>query len=206
MSARRGILEFWGNPPSTRSHVMFRARFFALVFTFCGLILAGQARADDLYRIRAVNDLKAQKLIAEVNAALAQSRTLEAVEAREVLRRILGRLEDDLVLTERQRASLVQQVRNRLRAVIQAARAQEDAEEAAAKKEVARTTRPGDRGGDAQGKTPGPSDTAKDIYKTAKDRLDASKNVKLKAEKNRLDAQAEIDKSASLVMEQRITP
>src|SRR5260370_26802297 len=186
MSARRGILEFWGNPPSTRSHVMFRARFFALVFTFCGLILSGQARAADLDRIRAQNDLKAEKLIAEVNAALAQSRTLEAVEAREVLRRILGRLEDDLVLTERQRASLVQQVRNRLRAVIQAARAQEDAEEAAAKKEGARTTRPGDRGREAQRKTPGPSNTAKHIYRTANHRLDPSKNVKLRPRKNHL--------------------
>ena len=184
---------------------MFRAQI--LVFCLVSIFLAGQVRADDLDRIKAQNELKAQKLIADVNAALAQSRTLEPVEARELLRKIIGRLEDDLSLTERQRSTLLQQVRNRLRAVIQAARAQEEAEEAAAKKEALRI-KASERGtgGERQGKQPGPSDTAKDFYKTAKDRLEAAKESKYKKSKGLLDAQAEIDRSASQIMEQRITP
>jgi hypothetical protein len=168
------------------------------------MFLVGPVWADDLDRIKAQSELKAQKLIADVNAALAQSRTLEPAEAREVLRKVLARLEDDLNLTERQRSTLVLQVRNRLRVVIQAARVQEEADEAAAKKETTRS-RPSDRttGGERQGK---PSDTAKDFYKNAKDRLDSVKNNKTKKEKGLLDAQAEIDKSASQMMEQRITP
>jgi hypothetical protein len=180
---------------------MFRAQI--LVFCLVSTFLVGQIRADDLDRIKAQSELKAQKLIADVNAALAQSRTLEPVEARELLRKIIGRLEDDLSLSERQRSTLLQQVRNRLRAVIQAARAQEEAEEAAAKKETVRTrasNRPS--GGEGQGA----SDTAKDRIKTAKDRLDTAKESKYKKSKGLLDAQAEIDRSASQIMEQRITP
>jgi hypothetical protein len=186
---------------------MFRAQILA--FSLGSIVLAGQLRADDLDRIKAQSDLKAQKLIADVNAALAKSRTLEPAEARELLRSVLGRLEDDLTLTERQRSSLVQQVRKRLRVLIQAARAQEEAEVAAAKKEIAQTrtrNRTTDRstGGERQNK--GPSDTAKDFYKGAKDRLQTAKDLKNKKAKNLLDAQAEIDRSASQMMEQRITP
>jgi len=185
---------------------MFRARNLAVCLV--SIFLVGQVRADDLDRIKAQNELKAQKLIAEVNAALAQSRTMEPIEAREALRKVLGRLEDDLTLTERQRTSLMQQVRNRLRAVIQAARVQEEADDAAAKKEVVKS-RPGDRtitgGGERQGSGKA-SDTAKDFIKNAKDRLDTVKNSKSRKEKGLLDNQAEIDRSASMVMEQRITP
>jgi hypothetical protein len=181
---------------------MFRAQF--LGFCVVSIFLAGQVRADDLDRIKAQNELKAQKLIADVNAALARSRTLEPAEARELLRGILVRLEDDLSLSERQRTALLGQVRNRLRTVIQAARAQEQAEEAASKKEIVRS-KSTDRstGGERQGKS---SDTAKDFIKNAKDRLDSSKTLKSKKERDRLAAQAEIDKSASVLMEQRITP
>jgi hypothetical protein len=186
---------------------MFRARNVA--FCLVSIFLAGQVRADDLDRIKAQNDLKSQKLIADVNTALAQSRTLEPIEAREALRKVLARLEDDLTLTERQRTSLIQQVRNRLRAVIQAARVQEEADEAAAKKEVVKS-RPVDRttsgsGGERQGSGKA-SDTAKDFIKNAKDRLDSVKNSKTRKEKGLLDNQLEIDRSASMVMEQRITP
>jgi hypothetical protein len=185
---------------------MFRAHILA--FCVLSIFLVGQVRADDLDRIKAQSDIKAQKLIADVNSALAQSRTLEPAEARELLRRVLGRLEDDLTLSERQRSTLLQQVRLRLQSVITAARAQEQAEEAAAKKELARYSedkRPSS-GGERQGKQQSPSDTAKDFYKTAKDRLDTAKELRNKTAKNRLDTQAEIDKSAAQMMEQRITP
>jgi hypothetical protein len=167
-----------------------------------GLALVNRVRADELDRFRAQSELQAQKVRGEVKAGLAQARTLERsdpVRARDLLRTLQGRLEDDVSLPERERTRLLQQVRDRLQAVIPAARAREAAEEEAAQKKVSGVKqKPRDPG-------KGPTSVADDIYKTAKDRFDQAQKLKKKKELGFSDALNEINVSASQLTEQRIT-
>jgi hypothetical protein len=185
-----------------------RARI--LVVFFAGLVLAAGARADDLDRFKAENEIKAQKLTADVKAALAKSRTLEKsdpVKARDLLRQIQGRLEDDVVLPETERIALAQQVRARLRVVIQAVREREVEEEATAKKAAARQKEVQRREADRQGQEKSPSAAAKDRYNAGRAQLDAAQRLKNQREKGRLGALGDIDQSLNTAMagEQRIT-
>ncbi len=187
------------------------ARNALLVFgVLTGLVLAHQARGDDLEQFRRENEVRGQKIVGEVQAAIAQSRKLEgsdSARARAVLRKAQALLDDDLVLPERQRLQLLQQVRERLRAVIQAGRAREAAraaaEEAAAAKEVSRTRdRPT---GERESPAKGPSSVAKDYYKSVKDRIGTVDGIKSRQQKGVLDTLRDIDQSAANMTEQRIT-
>lgn len=177
-------------------------------------LLAGRATADELENFRKQNELQAQKLIGDVKDALAQSRVLErsdASKARDVLRKVLGKLEDDLVLPERQRLQLIEQVRIRLRAVIQSARAREADDELAAEREARRQReRERDReqprpSGDRPFPTQGPSSVAKDYLKNAKDRLNTVDRIKGNRTRGTSDVMRDLDDSAARLNEQRIT-
>jgi len=167
------------------------------------------SRADDLDRFKAENEIKAQKLTADVKAALAQARTLERSDparARDVLRQVQRRLEDDAVLPESQRSALLGQVQARLRVVIQAAREKEAEEEAAARRASARLKEIQRREAERQnGRSP--SDVVKDYTGSGRAQLEAAQRLKLQRERGQLGALGDIDQSLADGMngEQRIT-
>lgn len=188
----------------------FRAHFL-LVFGL-SFFLAGRATADELENFRKQNELQAQKLIGDVKDALAQSRVQERsnpAKARDVLRRVLGKLEDDLVLTERQRLQLIEQVRIRLRAVIQASRAREADDELAAEREARRQREREREQPRPSGERPipgnGPSSVAKDYLKNAKERLGNIDRIKGNKTRGTDDVLRDLDDSAARITEQRIT-
>jgi hypothetical protein len=185
-------------------------RTILLSLVAASFFVAG-VRADDLDRFKAENEIKAQKLAADVKAALTRSRTLERtdpVKARDVLRQVQGRLEDDAVLPEAERSALQAQVRARLRVVIQAVREREAEEEAAARRAAARQRDNQRREADRQAqKERSPSSVAKDYYNSGRAQLEAAQRLKLQREKGRLGALADIDQSMTdgIIGEQRIT-
>jgi hypothetical protein len=185
------------------------ARNLAVVFSLCaGLSLATRARGDDLDRFKAENELKAQKIAGEVKAGLAQARTLERsnpARARDILRKLESKLEDDVVLTTRQRTAYLRQVRDQLRLVIQAARTQEAAEEAAAHKALTKQKQLERRDLDKQSSQQGPAGVAKDYFKAAQGRLDAAAKAKAGKEGGFVGAMGDIELSASKINEERIT-
>jgi hypothetical protein len=189
-----------------------RAQKFAIILSLAAaaLFVAG-VRGDDLDRFKAENEVKAQKLTADVKAALTQSRTLERsdpVKARDMLRKVQGRLEDDLTLPESERSAFQEQVRARLKAVIQAVRERQAEEEAAARKAEARQKEIQRREAERQAqKERSPSSVAKDYYNSGRAQLEAAQRLKLQREKGRLGALADIDQSMTdgINGEQRIT-
>jgi hypothetical protein len=187
-----------------------KARKLVLVLSVAaGMALFGQARADDLDRFKAENEIKVQKVTAEVKAALTRAANLERTDplkARDILRQIPGRLEDDVVLPDRQRTALLQQVRERLRLVIQAVRAREIEQEAAAQKAAARARDAQRR--DAERQAPRertPSDIVKGRIDSARSQQEAAQRLKLQKERGRVDVLSEVDRSAARMQEERIT-
>lgn len=187
-----------------------QARYVLLAFgVAAGFLTINPLRADELEQFRKQNEIQAQKLEADVRTAIAQSREFEKKDperAREVLRRAAGKLEDDVILPERQRLQLLQQVRDRLRAVIQTARVKEAEDEVAAQKEANKFRdfpRPG-----AERPSPGqgPSSVAKDYLRSAKEREEALNRLRYTREKGVLGTLGDIDDSAADMTERRITP
>jgi hypothetical protein len=176
-----------------------------------GLLFAGRVRADDLDRFKAENEIKAQKLKEDVKAALSQSRSLERTDpakARDILRKVQARLEDDVVLSESERTTLAGQVRARLRVVIQAVREREAEEEAAARRATARLKEIQRREAEQQArKERSPSSVAKDYYNSGRAQLDAAQRLKMQRERGQLGTLGDIDQSLADAMggEQRIT-
>ncbi len=175
-----------------------------------GLAWAVPVRADELDRFKAENELKAQKLKTEVKAALAQAGALvgtDPVKARDTLRQVQGRLEDDVVLPDRVRTELLQQVRERLRMVIQAVRAREAEEEAAAQKAAVRLKERQRREAERQAqKVKSPSAVASDYINSSQNLLNAAQRLKLSKEKGHLGVMDSIDQSlVDGMKEQRIT-
>lgn len=189
-----------------------RAQGLSLVLLVgIGLLCAAQVRADDLDRFKAENEIKAQKLKEDVKAALTQSRTLERsdpAKARDLLRKIQVRLQDDVVLPEAQRETLAAQVRTRLLAVIQAVHDREAEDEAAANRAAARQKAIQRREADLQAqKERSPSSIAKDYVNSGRAQLEAALRLKLQRERGQLGTLGEIDRSLTDAMngEQRIT-
>ncbi len=122
------------------SRMPFPGRGFLLILPlglFAGFFLPGATAADELDRFKAKNELAMQKLVGEVNFALSQARALEKTDparARDLLRQAAAQLEDDTLLPERQRASLHNQVKTRLRDVLQLVRERQARAEQAAQK------------------------------------------------------------------------
>jgi hypothetical protein len=107
------------------------------VVAWCVATGAARAVPDDILdRIKKNNEIAAQKLTADVRAALKEAATLERSDASKaaiVLRRALGQIDDDQSMTDRQRADLRSQVRARLRDVEATARARQLESDRAAK-------------------------------------------------------------------------
>jgi len=185
-----------------------RARILALSLA-AGLLVAAGSRADDLDRFKAENEIKAQKLKEDVKSALTQSRKLsDPVKARDALRKVKARLEDDAILPETQRTALLEQVQARLVIVIQAVREQEAEDEAVARKAAARLKEIQRREAEREArKERNPATVAKDYVNSGRAQLEAAQRLKTQREKGRLGTLGDIDQSMNTAMagEQRIT-
>jgi hypothetical protein len=156
---------------------------FGLIAVLAALVTAasGISRADDLDRVRAQQEVEAQKVFEDVKDSLAQARKLERTqpaEAARLLRKCLGSVENDTTLTEQQRTALVRQLRNAVRDMGDAARtkAARDTEGARfADQRPQRAPAPGAKPSDA-------AKTARDLYEASKGRQ--AENAKLKAAKD----------------------
>src|SRR5436190_1641248 len=110
------------------------ARFFLL-----GLILAAPiyARADDLSDIVERDKITVQKLVSDVNDALAQARAFEkddAAKSKQFLEGALVKIANSREVSEEQRTNLRQRVQTRLTEINRLARAQELAGEEAVRR------------------------------------------------------------------------
>jgi hypothetical protein len=161
-------------------------------------------KADDLSRFGELNKIKAQKLQAEVNAALA--RDLDPRVAVQMLRRAKLLLEDDASLPERQREQLLRQVDSRLSVVVQEARKKQDADDAPAQKLASDIKKEQQRpDGERPGKKPPAVDNANKIITYGNQQLDAAARYKFLRERGADKALSEIMVSAADIEERRIT-
>jgi hypothetical protein len=168
---------------------------------------AAPAPADELSRFSELNKIKSQKLVTDVQAALA--RDLDPRVALGMLRRVKLQLEDDSTLPERQRAQLLQQVDLRLSVVVAEARRRQDAEEAAAQQAAIKSKNEEQRTQSSQpGKkaaTGGAYETADRVIGSAKQQLEVLDRTKFLRERGINSALNEIMISAANIEEQRIT-
>jgi hypothetical protein len=170
--------------------------------------LASRGYSDDLDRFKAENELRAQKLRADVKGALSLAGRLERSDpagARDLLRRAKTQLEDDVVLPERERTRLLQQVQERLQTMIQAVRAKEAADSEAAQKTLIKEQEKGRREQRDRGRDPNPSSLAKEYQKSVKSRLDAARRLGRESAQGIGTALDDVQLSATKVTEQRIT-
>ncbi len=142
---------------------------------------AGIVRADDLDRVRAQQEVAAQKAYEDVKTALTEARKIERTqptEAARLLKKCLHSVEDDSSLSDAQRTALTRQLRNAVRDLEETARANATRDAATVRSTVRRPQSDPARASD-------PSDAAK----TARDLYDAGKArqgevAKLKAAKD----------------------
>lgn len=169
--------------------------------------MAGIAAADDPFaRIRSENEVKKQKLIADVTTALGQAGKLESsdpVQARDVLRSAQAKLESDFLLPQTERQRLLANVANRLTIINDAVRAKQRDEDLAAEKAAVKlqqqiNERPPQPKRD-------PNDVANNFISGAKGGLDANASDRNLREKRFLDTQRDLDYSATQITEQPIT-
>lgn len=172
------------------------ARFVA----FAALVFFGTSTicADEFDKV----DLKIQKLVKEVNEALAKAKSLQGTDparSSQVLRQAKLQLEDDTLLPEKQRRDLLQQVQTRLQVAVRAAREAELASEEKARQAASQQPRPpaaGDK------KLTG---TAEKAIAASKAGLDAAARVKFLRDRGFSNTLRDVELSAAQIEEQRIT-
>src|SRR5581483_4170977 len=166
-------------------------------------------RADDLDDIRKRDEVARQKLIADTNTALAQSRTLEKsdpAKAVGLLKQVKSRLLDDTLLSDRQRASLLAQVNQRIQIVSELARAAKVENAIAAQKAADKVAVPKKKYEfEAKAESKGPASVAGKYIDTAKSQLDAAQRLKFLKENGFSGTLRETDLSAAQMQELRIT-
>jgi len=173
------------------------------------LVTAGSlpcnGRADEFGRIRAENEVARQKLIGDVEAALALARKLEnsdPLQARDALRAAQSKLEADSLLPKLERDRLLSTLSNRLVIVNDAVRARQQDNELAAQKEAHNL--------EQQLRQPSvpvrnPNEVANGFINNGKFAIDAAYMDRIRRETGRLDVQRDLDRAAAQLTEERIT-
>jgi hypothetical protein len=170
------------------------SRFFLM-----SLILAVplSARADDLSNIVERDKIAVQKLVSEVNDALATARAFEkddAARAKASLEDALTKIASSTVVSDEQRTSLRQRVQARLTEISRQARVQEQANEDAAKRAADKAkkeqqTKPAD------GKSL--TETARSKMLSTQDQIAAAKNLRDQRAKGNLGIFASLEAAAT---------
>jgi hypothetical protein len=159
---------------------MARTSILALA-VLCFIGAAVQAQQSDLERILERDRIALQKLQAEVNHAIAQSRVLERAEpskAREFLEDAVAKVRAATDLPGEERARLLQLLQVRQRTVNAVVQARQAAAEDAARREANRLrNQPADAGDPAPGKaalpSQGPAGVASKVFETRTQQLQA---------------------------------
>jgi len=177
-----------------------------IAVVFVASSLQCNVRADEFGRIRAENEVAKQKLLRDVEAALALARKFEAsdpLQARDAIRSAQSKLEADSLLPKSERDRLLSTLSNRLVIVNDAVRSKQRDDELAAQREAKNL--------EQQFKQPpsspvrNPSEVASGRINDGKLALDANYMDRIRQETGRNNVQRDLDHAASQITEERIT-
>jgi hypothetical protein len=155
------------------------------------------ARADDLQDILDRDRIAVQRLVSDVNHALAQAKAFEKADvarAKKTLEEALAKIADAKELPDEERASLRRRVQARLTEVIRLARARELAEEEAARRAADKLKR--ERDADAA-KDTGTGDTAKKYIASTREQVAAADRLRDQRGKGTLGVFSSLEVSAT---------
>ena len=155
---------------------MFRFLSLSLI-----LALSVTARADDLRDILERDKIAAQKVMSEVIDALSQSKAFENADparAKQALEGALTKITNSTVMAADQRNALEQRVRARLAEVNRLARAQDLANEEAAKRTADKLKKERQTNAPESAKT---TETAKKYIQSTQDQVTAAQRTRPKA-------------------------
>jgi hypothetical protein len=162
---------------------------------FLLLVAPVTARADDLKDILDRDKLAIQKLVGDVNYALAQAKAYERADparAKQILEGALTKVKNSRELPDEQRASLRQRLQTRLTEVSRLVRAQERADEEAAKRAADKIKREERAGASGSG-----SDTAKKYIANTQEQIAAAQNLREQRAKGNLSVFRGLEISAT---------
>jgi hypothetical protein len=163
---------------------------------FLLLVAPVTARADDLKDILDRDKLAIQKLVGDVNYALAQAKAYERADparAKQILEGALTKVKNSRELPDEQRASLRQRLQTRLTEVSRFVRAQERADEEAAKRAADKIKREQHSGTSG----PGTFDTAKKYVANTQEQIAAAQNLRDQRAKGNLSVFRGLEISAT---------
>jgi hypothetical protein len=153
--------------------------------------------ADDLNDILDRDKIAVQKLVAEVNYALAQAKAFEradSLRAKKILDEALTKITNSKELPDDERASLRRRVQTRLTEVNRLVRAQEIAEEEAARRAADKIKRERDAN---TAKEPGTSDSAKKYIASTRDQIAAAERLRDQRARGNLSVFSSLEVSAT---------